>query len=50
MVVATKSFRDPDILVMIVLGFVVTMLLLFPAAWVLRRHHAKYGGQIRRAA
>jgi BASS family bile acid:Na+ symporter len=50
MVVATKSFRDPDILVMVVLGFVVTTLLLFPAAWVLRRHHAKYRGQIRRAA
>jgi BASS family bile acid:Na+ symporter len=50
MVVATKSFRDPDILVMVVLGFVVTMLLLFPAAWVLRQLRAKRGGQIRRAA
>lgn len=50
MVVARESFGDPDTLVMVVVTSVVTILLLFPAAWVLRRRHARRAGPLRRAA
>jgi BASS family bile acid:Na+ symporter len=38
MVVATKTFTSPDVLVMVVVVSLVTMALLFPAARLLRRH------------
>jgi len=36
-VVATESFDDPDVLVMVAVSSIVSMLLLFPGAWALRR-------------
>jgi hypothetical protein len=37
MVVATRSFDDPNIVVMVVITMLVSMALLFPIAWALGR-------------
>jgi BASS family bile acid:Na+ symporter len=50
MVVATQSFDDAGTLIMVVLTSVVSMLLLFPTAWVLRKRHEHDVGPVFRAA
>jgi hypothetical protein len=36
--VATETFANPDVLVMVVVASVVSTALLFPGAWLLKRH------------
>lgn len=41
-VVATQSFDDPDVLVMVVVTSIVSMAVLFPAAWALGRRQQRH--------
>jgi BASS family bile acid:Na+ symporter len=41
MVVATRDFDDPNVLVMVVVGSVIDLAVLFPIAWVLRRRSTR---------
>jgi bile acid:Na+ symporter, BASS family len=41
-VVATQSFDDPDVLVMVVVTSIVSMAILFPAAWALGRRQQRH--------
>jgi BASS family bile acid:Na+ symporter len=41
-VVATQSFDDPDVVVMVVVTSIVSMAVLFPAAWALGRRQQKH--------
>jgi len=43
MVVASRSFRDPDILVMVTASSIVGLIMLFPIAWLLSRRKPRVG-------
>jgi len=49
MVVASRDFRDPDILLMVTVTSIVGLLVLFPIAWLLSRRTPKVGPPFRPA-